>query len=179
MNVRLLEVDDVDGYLRLTADIADGSGQDGEGHSHAYSRSEPYDVAAFHDREVVRWATAIGKPDWRRAWGLVEGAEIVGYLQLAGGTLQSERHRVEMGMGVARSHRRRGGGSVLLGAAIAWASRQQSIDWIDLGVFSDNPGAQRLYERHGFQIVGRTRDRFRVDEVSLDDTEMTLNVAQI
>ena len=82
-------------------------------------------------------------------------------------------------MGVARSHRRRGGGSLLLGAAIAWARHQQSIDWIDLGVFSDNPGAQRLYERHGFQILGRTRDRFRVDGVSLDDTEMTLNVAQI
>ena len=48
-----------------------------------------------------------------------------------------------------------------------------------LGVFSDNPGAQRLYERHGFKILGRTSDRFRVGKVSLDDTEMTLNVAQI
>ena len=63
MSVRLLEVDDVDRYLRLTAYIADGSGQDGEGHSHAYSESEPYDVAAFHDREVLPWATAIDKPD--------------------------------------------------------------------------------------------------------------------
>ena len=49
MNVRLLEVDDVDRYLRLTADIADGSGQGGEAHSHAYSASEPFDVIAMHD----------------------------------------------------------------------------------------------------------------------------------
>ena len=64
-------------------------------------------------------------------------------------------------------------------AAIAWARDQPSIDWIDLGVFSDNPGAQALYVRHGFPVVGRTPDRVRVDGQSLDETSMTLNVARI
>ena len=68
---------------------------------------------------------------------------------------------------------------MLIHAAIAWARSPPTIAWIDLGVFSDNPGAQALYVRHAFQIVGRTPDRFRVDGQSLDDTSMTLNVAGV
>ena len=82
-----------------------------------------------------------------------------------------------MGMGIVGSHRRSGGGGLLLGAAIAWARQQASIDWIDLGVFSDNPGVKAPDVRHGFQEIGRTADRFRVDGQSLDDTSMTLNVS--
>lgn len=82
-----------------------------------------------------------------------------------------------MGMSVLSSHRRMGGGSLLLSSAIAWARSEPIIDWIDLGVFSDNPGAQALYFRHGFHILGRTPDRFRVDGQSLDDISMTMNVA--
>jgi RimJ/RimL family protein N-acetyltransferase len=82
-----------------------------------------------------------------------------------------------MGMSVLSSHRRMGGGSLLLSSAIAWARSELIIDWIDLGVFSGNPGARALYARHGFRILGCTPDRFRVDGQSLDDISMTINVA--
>jgi RimJ/RimL family protein N-acetyltransferase len=154
------------------------SGVDGAGHSHAYSQSEPLDIEAGRDREVTRWSTEIDDPAWRRAWGLFDQGELVGHLHLAGGMLRSELHRVDMGIGVRRSHRRQGGGTLLLETGIEWARKQPTIDWIDLGVFSDNPGAQALYARHGFQILGRTPDRFRVDGQSLDDISMTLNVAR-
>ncbi len=62
-------------------------------------------------------------------------------------------------------------------AAIDWVRSQPSIIWIDLSVFSDNSGAQHLYARHGFQVLGRTPDRYRVDGQSLDDTWMALSVA--
>ena len=65
---------------------------------------------------------------------------------------------------------------MLLHAAIDWAKHQPSIAWIDLGVFSDNPGAQALYTRHGFEVLGRMPDRFRVDGESLEDISMTLDV---
>ena len=68
--------------------------------------------------------------------------------------LRSELHRVQMGMGVAGSHRREGGGTLLLATAIGWARDQPMIDWIDLGVFSDNLGAKALYARHGFKVWG-------------------------
>ncbi len=178
LSVRPLAVDDVDIYLRLVCEVEAGSGADGEGHSHPYSVSEPFDTEAGRARELTRWSTPIDAIEWRRAWGLFDRDEIVGNLHLGGGALRSELHRVEMGMGIARWHRRRGGGGLLLHAAIAWARLQPSIDWIDLGVFSDNPGAQALYVRHGFQVIGRTPDRFRIDGQSVDDISMTLNVSQ-
>lgn len=65
----------------------------------------------------------------------------------------------------------------MLETAIVWARREPGIDWIDLNVFADNPVAQRLYRRFGFEVIGRTPDRFRVDGASLDDLTMTLSVA--
>jgi len=56
-------------------------------------------------------------------------------------------------------------GSRLLGEALAWLEKDGPRRlWI--GVWSENLGAQRLYARHGFEvvgtyefIVGETRDR--------------------
>ncbi len=177
LSVRLLVMADVDRYLHDLLEVDAESGVDGAPHSHAYSRSEPFDAAAGHDREVTRWSTDLADIGWRRAWGLLDGDLLVGSLYLAGGTLRSESHRVNMGMSVLSSHRRMGGGSLLLSSAIAWARSEPIIYWIDLGVFSDNPGAKALYARHGFRILGHTPDRFRVDGQSLDDISMTINVA--
>jgi len=178
VSVRPLEIGEVDAYLRHVAEVDADSGVDGGGHSHAYGNDEPFDVDAGRTRELTRWSTAIDEVEWRRAWGLFDQGELVGHLYLAGGMLRSELHRVHMGMGIRRSHRRQGGGTRLLETGIEWARNQPIIDWIDLGVFSDNPGAQALYARHGFQVLGRTPDRFRVDGQSLDDISMTLNVAR-
>lgn len=177
MTVRALVIADLDGYLRHVVEVDAGSGMNGEGHSHPYSESEPLDLDGARDREIARWATEIDRPGWRRAWGLFDHAQLVGHVYLAGGTLDSELHRADMGMGIVRSHRRRGGGTLLLQTAIAWARCQPNIDWLDLDVFSDNPAGQALYARNGFQLLGRTPDRFRVDGRSLDELSMTLDVA--
>ena len=176
MNVRPLAIGEVNAYLRHVAVVDAGSGIDGAGHSHPYSESEPFDFEAGREREVARWSTEIDDVEWRRAWGLFHRDELVGHLYLAGGALRSELHRVHLGMGVVASHRRMGGGTSLMQAAIDWARSQPIIVWIDLNVFSDNPGARALYERHGFRVLGRTPDRFRVDGQSLDDTSMALRV---
>ena len=126
---------------------------------------------------MTRWSTAIDAVAWRRSWGLFDWGDLVGHLSLIGGRLGSELHRVQLGMGISRSHHRRGGGSLLLRTAIAWAHHQAIIDWIDLSSFSDNPAAQALYGRHDFQILGRTPDRFRVNGQVLEEISMTLNVA--
>lgn len=173
----MLDVEDVDEYIDVMTTVDADSGVDGSPHSHPYSSAEPVDLAAAREREITRWTTGIDELGWRRAWGLVDGRSIVGHIHLAGGALRSEAHRVSMGMGILSSHRRRGGGSLLLDAAIDWATRQPGIAWIDLGVFTDNPGAQALYASHGFQVLGRMPDRFRVDGATLDDISMTLDVS--
>ncbi len=176
MHVRMLGLDDVGDYIDHMVAVDADSGVDGAPHFHPYGASEPVDLAGRRHRERARWSTALDEPGWRRAWGLLEGHDLVGHLYLAGGMLRSELHRTTMGMAIASTHRRRGGGSALLREAIAWARAQPGIQWIDLGVFSDNPGARTLYDRHGFEVVGRVPDRFRVDGVVLDDVQMTLRV---
>jgi RimJ/RimL family protein N-acetyltransferase len=176
LQVRALGLQDVAEYIDHMVAVDADSGVDGGPHFHPYGASDAVDVAERRQRERARWSTALDETGWRRAWGLFDGSELVGHLYLAGGMLRSELHRVSMGMAIAATHRRRGGGGSLLATAIAWAHDQPGIDWIDLGVFSDNPGARALYERHRFVVVGRVPDRFRVDGVSLDDTQMTLHV---
>ncbi|HXV00484.1 MAG TPA: GNAT family N-acetyltransferase [Caulobacteraceae bacterium] len=65
---------------------------------------------------------------------------------------------------VSRTGQGEGLGTRLLAQALAWLERDSPRRlWI--GVFSQNVGAQRLYERHGFRkvgdyvfVVGATRD---------------------
>lgn len=178
LSIRAFAIGEAEGYLSLVSAVDAGSDVDGAGHSHAYSESEPFDTEAGCDREVTRWSAEIDEVGWRRAWGLFDRGERVGYLYLAGGALRSELHRVHMGMGILRAHSRRGGGTLLLETAIKWAHVQPNVDWIDLGVFTDNLGSQALYKGHGFDVLGRTSDRFRVDGKSLDEILMTLNVAR-
>lgn len=176
MVVRPLTIDDVDDYLRHVADVDAGSGVDGAPHSHPYTASESFDPEDARRREATRWTTAVDAVGWRRAWGAFDDDEMVGHVYLAGGPLPTGLHRAELGIGVAASHRRRGVGTLLLEAAVEWARARPGIEWIDLGVFSDNPGAEALYRRHGFRVQGRIPDRFRIDGVVLHDTQMALRV---
>jgi len=58
----------------------------------------------------------------------------------------------ELGIGVVPAHRGRGVGSLLLEALVE-AAREQRYPALSFSVEADNP-ARRLYERHGFQVVG-------------------------
>ena len=58
----------------------------------------------------------------------------------------------ELSIGVVRTHRGRGIGSLLLKALIV-SARAQRHAALSLSVEPDNP-ARRLYERCGFQVVG-------------------------
>lgn len=71
-------------------------------------------------------------------------------------------HKVHAwGMYVAPSHRRRGIAAGLLQAALRHARSLPGASWIHLSVSSAAPGAQRLYERAGFEVWGREPDALR------------------
>ncbi|WP_029288399.1 GNAT family N-acetyltransferase [Cellulomonas sp. HZM] len=63
----------------------------------------------------------------------------------------------ELGLGVAATHRGRGIGCALLVGCIDLA---RELGWraLSLSVEDGNTGARRLYERHGFVVVGRNGD---------------------
>jgi ribosomal-protein-alanine N-acetyltransferase len=63
-------------------------------------------------------------------------------------------------IGVIASDRRRGIGDSMLIALIDEARRRRAFE-IMLEVRADNPSAQRLYERHGFESIGVRRGYYQ------------------
>lgn len=161
------------------------SGTDGEMPSGPYNVDEDFDWEGFRERELERWSSPLDAPGWRRAWGVFVpndaedgGAErMVGHCTLAAGDLATAVHRAQMGLGVQRPFRRRGYGLTLVETALEWARAIPSLDWVDLGVFEGNDHALAMYERLGFERIGRTPDIFRVNGESITSIAMTLNVA--
>jgi ribosomal protein S18 acetylase RimI-like enzyme len=121
------------------------------------------------------WARSIAEPGWTRSWALCNKDQFVGHVQLRGGKLRSELHRATLGIGLEVAYRSQGHGRLLLETALSW-SREVTLEWIDLCVFSDNVSAIRLYQRFGFRRVGHVVDRFRLNEKKIDEFQMTLQL---
>lgn len=66
-------------------------------------------------------------------------------------------HVVDLGMSVRETWRGQGLGSVLMTAAIDWATRNPMIEKICLGVMPPNEAAMKLYISMGFEIEGVQR----------------------
>ena len=83
----------------------------------------------------------------------VDGGRIVGRLSLARDPHPASTHVADLGLMVAESHRRRGIGTALLEAAVAWA-KGSGVSKLELHVFPWNEPAIQLYERFGFEREG-------------------------
>jgi RimJ/RimL family protein N-acetyltransferase len=88
------------------------------------------------------------------------GGAIVGRLSLARDTHPASFHVADLGLMVAASHRRRGIGTALLAAAVAWA-RAVGVEKLELHVFPHNEPAIALYEHFGFEREGYRRGQYR------------------
>ena len=128
----------------------------------------PEDLAAFLDEAHTpeRYAAWADDPAYG-LWILEADGRAIGYALTGPNTLphpdaqpgDGELKRIY----VAKAAQGLGAGSKLMGAALDWLTRLERPLWI--GVWSQNLGAQRLYERHGFAkageyefAVGRSRD---------------------
>lgn len=95
--------------------------------------------------------------------------------------LASERksriaHNCEIGITVREKYWHLGAASALLGELIRFARDGGTIRTIHLGVYGRNGRAIRLYEKFGFEAVGRHRDYFCVDGVYDDEILMDLHL---
>jgi len=89
----------------------------------------------------------------------VVGGRIVGRLSLARDPHPASTHVADLGLMVAESHRRRGIGTALLEAAVAWA-KGSGVSKLELHVFPWNEPAIQLYERFGFEREGLRRGHY-------------------
>lgn len=172
--VRLMQADDIEAFLAYQRVMKARSGLE-EPHHGPYSRDAPL-PENLGETVRTRIATPVGTVGWRRYWVAVERDAVVGVSQVGGAALEASGHRVQLGMGVHPGYRRQGIGRALLRTTVAWCKAEPSVVWIDLGVFGGNDAARALYDDEGFEVIGLTRDRFRVDGISIDDLNMTLRV---
>jgi RimJ/RimL family protein N-acetyltransferase len=174
MSVRPASLRDVPAFAdHIVLHMAE-SGKDG---SPVFSPARQPDRDEVRDNTRARWERPLSVPAWCRAWLLeVDGtARIVGHIELRGGRIAAELHRASLGMGIERAFTGRGHGRRLLDAAIGWARAETPIAWIDLGVFTGNAPAMKLYERAGFIRQYLRTDAFRnEDGTSIDDCYMSL-----
>ena len=83
---------------------------------------------------------------------------------------------VVFGMYVAREHRGRGIGRLLLDSLLDRLSTFPHITTIRLGVTETQEPARRLYESMGFQVVGKAEEGIVVDDRQYDELIMELRV---
>ncbi|HEY1426985.1 MAG TPA: GNAT family N-acetyltransferase [Caulobacteraceae bacterium] len=129
----------------------------------------PEDLAAFlaEAHGLARARADLADPA-KAVWLAEAGGEVVGYA--VAGPCHLPHPDVSQSCGeleriyLLRSHQGGGAGSRLLEEALAWLE-QDGPRRLWIGVWSQNHGAQRLYERRGFEqvgayefVVGRTRD---------------------
>ena len=86
--------------------------------------------------------------------------KIVGRLSLARDQHPASAHVADLGLLVAREHRRRGVGRELLEQAVEWA-REQGVRKLELHVFPYNEAAIALYEQFGFEREGYRKQHYR------------------
>ncbi|MFA6236622.1 MAG: GNAT family N-acetyltransferase [Bacteriovorax sp.] len=143
--------------------------------AHPFPKNFLFEKEKMMSNKEKAWSTPLGETGWSRCFLLIDNDQIVGHLNLKNafhGTL----HRAELGMGIEESMRGKGGGKLLMKAALEWAREQDFIDWIDLGVFSHNLPARKLYESFGFTEICTVKDLIRVDGISIDDVKMVLKI---
>jgi RimJ/RimL family protein N-acetyltransferase len=169
-----IDGDDPDAYARHMVEHMAESGRGGSPHfaiARTWARDE------VRTSLVARLTKTLNEPLWGRAWLLLEGRRVVGHIELRGGRVPAEMHRATLGMGMLRAFTGQGHGRRLLETAVAWARDEASLAWIDLGVFSGNAPARKLYERMGFVALGVREDAFRLDAgPAIDDVLMALRL---
>lgn len=142
----------------------------------------PYEIGFIHPKDKMqkkvqeRFSTPLNKISWQRAFVTVDHNHIIGHLDLQGHDIESSLHRCRLGMGLDKEYRFKGLGSHLMKEAIAWITNSTEIDWIDLYTFEHNKSAIALYQKFGFEVVGKVDDLFRVSGHKICDYQMTLKI---
>lgn len=176
LSIRPAEPRDAGAFARFVERHVAASGRDGVP---VFSPMLSVRFEETRDGARQRWERGLDEVQWGRCFLLLDGELIVGHAELRGGRIPAERHRATLGMGLFEAYTGRGLGQRLLEEALAWARRDTSLAWIDLGVFEGNQRALRLYQRLGFEHVGVRVDAFRLDDGrSIDDLLMALRLTR-
>jgi RimJ/RimL family protein N-acetyltransferase len=92
-----------------------------------------------------------------------DDGRVVGRLSLSRDQHPASAHVADLGLMVARTHRRHGIGRALMEQAVAWA-RESGVRKLELHVFPHNDAAIALYESVGFEREGYRKAHYRRED---------------
>ena len=86
-----------------------------------------------------------------------EAGLIVGQIGMEVFSSPRRKHVANIGMAVSESHQGQGVGDALLSAMLELAGNWLAVKRVELEVYTDNPAALHLYQKHGFVIEGTAK----------------------
>lgn len=100
--------------------------------------------------------------------------EVIGHAVIARlANLESLDHRrLINGFGVSKDFMGKGIAKQVLTETVKFC-KEIGVNYVDLGVLTENTRALKLYENFGFQKTGELKDFCRINGKSLDDIQMT------
>jgi RimJ/RimL family protein N-acetyltransferase len=154
--IRPLVPDDFDAYraVRLRG-LAE--------HPEAFSSSCEEEATAEGDARIARRLQPSPQAPYDGMLGAFDGDTLVGTIGMTVDMRAKMRHRaLVVGMYVVPERTGEGIGAALLDALVARARTVPGLTGLHLTVTGGNAGAQRLYERAGFEVTGREPQALRV-----------------
>ncbi|HAA53409.1 MAG TPA: hypothetical protein DCE42_01555 [Myxococcales bacterium] len=97
-----------------------------------------------------------------------EGPTLAGMLDFHTHNPKQMTHTGEFGLTVSPDFRNQGLGTTMLHYLVDWAQKHPPLRRLELGVFSNNPDAYRLYKRFGFVEEGRKIGAVLVEDEYID-----------
>lgn len=85
-----------------------------------------------------------------------------------------QQHIGSLGISIRQQWCDRGLGTIIMQSMIDWARQNSTLELVTLTVFADNPRAQAVYRKIGFQIDGLLPRRAKVDGKYRDMIVMSL-----
>jgi len=138
-------------------------------HPEAFSSSAEEEATPEGDARMARRLEPTPQAPHDGMLGAFDGDTLVGTIGLTIDMREKVKHRgLVVGMYVVPEHAGRGIGRALVDAQIERARGIPGLDSLILTVTDGNDGATRLYERAGFEVVGREPGAVRVCGVAYD-----------
>lgn len=116
--------------------------------------------------EMESFVRRIIESQWTQFYA-IEGDRVVGWCDVIPHARVGTCHVGSVGMGVVKSHRRKGIGEKLLSCSLNDAFKK-GLKRVEMEVFSSNRPAISLYQKLGFQIEG-TKKNARLLDGHFDD----------
>lgn len=105
----------------------------------------------------------------------IQDNQILSVATLKGASRERIAHRSSLALSVRRSHWNQGIASQMLNSLIAFA-KEQHIDILELDVRADNLAALHLYQKVGFEEIGRHPYFLKIDHQYYPVILMTLSL---